>query len=57
MSRKETSPRREIVVLLIVKLAVIVLIKLAFFSDPVHPGVEGTERHLLQPSQPGEPKP
>ncbi len=38
---------REISVVLAVKLALIVAIKLAFFSDPMRPGSEGTARALL----------
>lgn len=38
---------REIALVLIVKLVLIVAIKLAFFSDPVRPGTEGTARVLL----------
>ncbi len=38
---------REILIILAVKFALIVAIKLAFFSDPVRPGSEGTARMLL----------
>lgn len=38
---------REIILVLIVKLILIIAIKLAFFSDPVRPGTEGTARVLL----------
>lgn len=42
---------REIALLLLVKLVLIVTIKVAFFSDPLRPGTEGTARALLNPSQ------
>ncbi len=42
---------REIAFLLLLKLVLIVIIKLVFFSDPLRPGVEGTSRALLNPSQ------
>jgi 3-hydroxymyristoyl/3-hydroxydecanoyl-(acyl carrier protein) dehydratase len=38
---------REIILVLSVKLILIIAIKLAFFSDPVRPGSEGTARALL----------
>lgn len=38
---------REITLVLIVKLILIIAIKLAFFSEPVRPGSEGTARVLL----------
>ncbi len=48
MKRLWQSPlAREILLVLIVKLALIVAIRLAFFSDPVRPGTEGTARVLL----------
>lgn len=48
MKRLWQSPlAREIILVLIVKLILIVAIKLAFFSDPVRPGTEGTARVLL----------
>ncbi|MDD3530860.1 MAG: hypothetical protein PHS77_13395 [Gallionellaceae bacterium] len=42
---------REIALLLLVKLALIIAIKVVFFSDPLRPGTEGTARALLNPSQ------
>lgn len=53
-ARRPFSLRREIVLLLIVKLALIVVIKLAFFSDPIRPGPEEAARHLLYPPHSGE---
>lgn len=48
MKRLWQSPlARELIVVLAVKLALIVAIKLAFFSDPVRPGSAGTARALL----------
>lgn len=41
---------RELIVVLVVKLAIIVGIKLVFFSDPVKPGSEGTAQALLAPA-------
>ncbi|MFN3397975.1 MAG: cytochrome oxidase putative small subunit CydP [Sulfurimicrobium sp.] len=38
---------RELIVVLVVKLALIIGIKLVFFSDPVKPGSEGTAQALL----------
>jgi hypothetical protein len=52
--RKTSSLKREIVLLLIVKLALIVVIKLAFFSDPLRPGPEEAARHLLHAPHSGE---
>jgi len=45
--RPSTPLAREIALVLVIKLALIVAIKLAFFSDPVRPGSEGTARALL----------
>lgn len=42
---------REIALLLLAKLALIIAIKVVFFSDPLRPGTEGTARALLNPSQ------
>jgi hypothetical protein len=42
--------RREIPAILVVKLALIVAIKLIFFSDPVKPGSEGAAAALLSPA-------
>ena len=39
--------RRELIAVLAVKLALIVAIKLAFFSEPPKPGEAGTARALL----------
>lgn len=38
---------REIALLLLIKLALIIAIKLTFFSDPAKPGSEGTAEALL----------
>lgn len=38
---------RDIAVLLLVKVVLIVAIKVAFFSDPVNPGSDGTAQALL----------
>ncbi len=38
---------RELVIIIVVKLAIIVSIKIVFFSDPANPGSEGTARALL----------
>lgn len=42
--------KRHITLLLLVKLALIIAIKLTFFSQPVKPGSEGTARALLEPT-------
>ncbi|MFA5082540.1 MAG: cytochrome oxidase putative small subunit CydP [Hydrogenophilaceae bacterium] len=47
IERKPVSLRREIVLLLLIKLTLIIAIKLVFFSDPVRPGSEGTADALL----------
>lgn len=47
---KPTNLRREIALLLLIKLVLIIAIKLVFFSDPVKPGSAGTARALLDPA-------
>lgn len=44
------SIRREIVAILLIKLALIIAIKLVFFSHPAKPGGEGTAERLLSTS-------
>ncbi len=46
----QSALAREILLVLLLKLALIIAIKLAFFSDPVRPGTEGTARVLLSDS-------
>ena len=41
---------RELVIILVVKLALIISIKIVFFSDATDPGSEGTARALLAPA-------
>lgn len=42
---------REIAFLLVLKLVLIIIIKVVFFSAPLRPGTEGTARALLNPPQ------
>lgn len=52
MKPRQPSPLgRDIASLLLIKVALIIAIKVAFFSDPVKPGSDGTARALLNPSQ------
>ena len=41
---------RELIIVLVIKLALIISIKIVFFSDPANPGSEGTARALLAPA-------
>ncbi len=46
-TRRLTPLAREIALLLLIKLCLIIAIKVAFFSNPVKPGSDGTAANLL----------